>query len=380
MRNLVVGVVLMACAATLAASDVVLFDSPRWQIDAKESRIEEHLGRTALFLDGGMALIEDSKLLNGVIEYDVAFGPERGFIGATWRVVDPDNREQFYMRSHQSGNPDANQYTPVFNGQTGWQLYHGDGYGAPVEYEFHTWIPVRIVVSGGQAEIYISDLETPALFVDELKRTPVAGKVGLTVAAFAPAHFSNFRFRVEDQPMLAAAAERKRTGLPGSVLNWNVSSPFDEKTLGDAAALAPSRKNGLSWQPLATESTGLANLSKLHTLTPETNTVFARVVMISERAQSKGLAFGYSDRVRVFLNDRLLYVGNNGYRSRDYRYLGTIGFFDQVYLPLEKGSNELWIAVSDTFGGWGLQAAFENMDGLTVVAAAADPAPAPTAN
>jgi len=33
--------------------------------------------------------------------------------------------EHFYIRPHQSGNPDANQYTPVFNGVSAWQLYHG---------------------------------------------------------------------------------------------------------------------------------------------------------------------------------------------------------------------------------------------------------------
>ncbi|MCH8059016.1 MAG: hypothetical protein IIA11_01020 [Proteobacteria bacterium] len=49
----------------------------------------------------------------------------------------------------------------------------------------------------------------------------------------------------------------------------------------------------------------------------------------------------------------LLYSkGNNAYQSRDYRYLGTIGLFDAIMLPLAVGDNELWIAVSEAFGGW----------------------------
>ena len=68
----------------------------------------------------------------------------------------------------------------------------------------------------------------------------------------------------------------------------------------------------------------------------------------------------------VCLNDDVLYVGNNTYRSRDYRYLGTIGFFDSVYLPLKKGDNQLWIAVGENFGGWGLQARFEDASGIRV--------------
>ena len=35
----------------------------------------------------------------------------------------------------------------------------------------------------------------------------------------------------------------------------------------------------------------------------------------------------------------VVYAGDNRYRSRDYRYLGTIGYFDQVYLPLAAGDN-----------------------------------------
>ena len=58
--------------------------------------------------------------------------------------------------------------------------------------------------------------------------------------------------------------------------------------------------------------------------------------------------------------------GDNGYRSRDYRYLGTIGFFDSVTLPLKEGRNEVVIAVSESFGGWGLQASLESFEGLTL--------------
>ena len=61
-----------------------------------------------------------------------------------------------------------------------------------------------------------------------------------------------------------------------------------------------------------------------------------------------------------------MYGGSNLYRSRDYRYLGTIGYFDELYLPLQRGKNELWLAVSEDFGGWGIQAMFEDMAGIEV--------------
>ena len=77
-----------------------------------------------------------------------------------------------------------------------------------------------------------------------------------------------------------------------------------------------------------------------------------------EEEQDKRLDFGFSDRVRVYLNGRLLFQGDDTYRSRDYRFLGSIGYFDALYLPLRKGENELLMAVSEDLGGW---AALENL-------------------
>jgi hypothetical protein len=367
MKSLAGLAVLMLCASSVIASEPIPFDSPRWQIEAEEHRIEDYKGKTALVLRGGLALIEDAEFTDGVIEYFCAFPDARAFVGATWRVQDAYNREEFYIRPHQSGNPDANQYTPVFNGLSAWQLYHGEGYGIPVAYEFDTWFPVKIVVAGDEAEVYIDDLETPALFVDDLKRETAPGAVGLAVPNFGAARYAEFRFEAVDKPELKGRVERTRTAPAGTVMEWQVSNPFAEQTLEGSPELTPSLKDGLAWTSLQSEPTGLANLSRVSVLTREANTVFARLTVISDRAQSKTLEFGYSDRLRLFLNDRLLYTGNNGYRSRDYRYLGTIGYFDAVTVSLDKGKNEFWFAVSESFGGWGVQAAFEDTDGLTFV-------------
>jgi hypothetical protein len=78
------------------------------------------------------------------------------------------------------------------------------------------------------------------------------------------------------------------------------------------------------------------------------------------------LQLGFSDRARVFLNDQVLYSGRDEFQSRDYRFLGTVGLFDEVYLTLKKGRNELWVAVSETFGGWGIKAALPDRTGINV--------------
>lgn len=347
-------------------AQTIPFDSDRWEIEAKESRVEEYLGRQSLFLRGGFALVKDSQFLNGVIEFDIAFSPERTFVGTVWRLLDKDNYEEFYFRPHQSGNPDANQYTPIFNGLAGWQLYYGEDFAAPTRYLPNEWMHARVVVAGTQAEVYIMDMETPALFIPELKRKPVSGQVGLSAAENAPAHYSNFSFRSSDTPTLKGKAKARKAAPKGLVTSWSVSNGFSEKKLENKFQLSESDKAGLAWKKLECEFTGLANLSRLVTIGEQSNTTFARLVIDSEREQMKEVKFGFSDRVRVYLNDRLIYAGNDGYVSRDYRFLGTIGLFDAVYVPLKKGRNELWLAVSENFGGWGVIAAIEDMGGIQI--------------
>jgi len=88
----------------------------------------------------------------------------------------------------------------------------------------------------------------------------------------------------------------------------------------------------------------------------ERNTVLARTTIRSSGARTQLLELGFSDRAVVFLNGRPIYRGDDTYRSRDYRFLGGIGWYDALYLELVEGENELAVAVSEDFGGWGVQA------------------------
>jgi hypothetical protein len=86
------------------------------------------------------------------------------------------------------------------------------------------------------------------------------------------------------------------------------------------------------------------------------------------------MRFGFSDRVRVYLNGDLLYAGADIQASRDYRFLGTVGWYDTLYLPLQRGRNEIVLVVSEGDGtpgggggGWAATAAFLDMTGLAVL-------------
>jgi hypothetical protein len=137
-----------------------------------------------------------------------------------------------------------------------------------------------------------------------------------------------------------------------------VSDPFPE----DELDLAASR----TWTRLPAETSGLANLARVHGIRDGRNTVLVRAVIRSDAARTSRMEFGFSDRAVVFLNGRPLYRGDDSYRSRDYRFLGSIGWWDSLHLDLERGDNELAIAVSEDFGGWGVQARFPDATGLTL--------------
>jgi hypothetical protein len=123
---------------------------------------------------------------------------------------------------------------------------------------------------------------------------------------------------------------------------------------------------GGAWTRLGVEERGIANFARLTGIADGRNTVVAAVTVTSERDRIVRVRFGYSDRVRVFLNGRLLYAGNAGYGTRDPEFLGIVGLFDELALPLRRGPNELWFAVSETFAGWAVTADLPDRGGITV--------------
>ncbi len=356
----------------------VPFDGDGWVRHAAHCRVEDHLGRRSLYLKGGIATVAGQRFTDGVLAVDVAFGGERGFMGAIWRVEDEGNYEEFYLRPHQSGNPDATQYTPVWNGVWGWQLYHGERYAVPAVHPRDAWVRLAVVFAGPRAAIYLGDGAAPLLVVEELKRPAAAGGIGVSALDFAPAHFANFSFRPLTNPADVAEALPGRQGsapagfgaavsggAPGTIRRWWVSDAFREDRLEEKLELGEGDLAARTWSRLDAEPAGLANLARVQGIVLGRNTVLARTVVVAEQDGVRRLDFGFSDRVRLYLNRRLLYRGDDGQGSRDYRFLGSIGYYDALYLPLVRGENELVLAVSeDHRGGWGVQARFADSAGL----------------
>ena len=343
----------------------IALEDPAWGWNAGDIRSTEYAGRSCIAFGDEVDLLglpAGIEITDGVVEIDLAVSGERAFHGVVWRVLDRRNYESFYVRPHQMGNPDACQYNPAYNDVASWQLYHGDGYWAPIRFPIDAWFTIRAVFSGDRLEVFVGDLDVPAL-ESRLLMPAVRGGVGILIGG--PGLFAS-RFAVDDAaPALHGSGPPAIGAVAGIVPAWSVSDAFAEFGAGDVpSALRADAFDGRTWTRLESEPTGLVNLAKVSGVSEGANTVWARTTVRSDRARTVAMPFGFSDRAVVFLNGRALFRGDDSYRSRDYRFLGSIGWYDTVFLPLMAGDNDLAIAVSEDFGGWGVKACVYDLEGI----------------
>ncbi len=320
-------------------------NSSAWDWGEVERREATFLGRGCLAIDGVGPVLADAELADGTVELDLAVPAGRSFHGILWRARG-SSYESFFVRPHQVGNPDAIQYTPAFYGVSSWQLYHGEGFWAPVTFPLDEWFTIRVVFERARAEFFVGDLETPAL-VSELRTGPGPGRVGL-LAGGPGLRVSRFEC---DTARSFRGQPRESVPLrPGVLRSWEVSEAFPE------GELAQALESDHTWTAVDAEPTGLLDLARVQGIRDGQNTVLARTRISSPRPETRLLELGFSDRAVAYLDGRPIFRGDDSYRSRDYRFLGSIGWYDALFLPLREGENELVVAVSEDFGGWGVQA------------------------
>ncbi|HJP87688.1 MAG TPA: hypothetical protein VJ850_01480 [Candidatus Limnocylindrales bacterium] len=341
----------------------VALDDPAWGWRDGDVRSTEFDGRPCTAFGDEVNLLglpAGVSMVDGTIEIDVAVTGERAFHGLVWRVLDRANYESFYVRPHQVGNPDSIQYNPVYNDVASWQLYHGDGYWAPILFPIGSWFTIRVVFAGDRLEVFVGDTAVPAL-ESRLLMPAVPGGAGILIGG--PGLYVS-RFAWSDAPPAfvgSGPAPIKR--VPGIIPGWLISDAFAEPD-PPPLALPGSTPKGRDWTLVDSEPTGIVNLAQVNGVADGADTCWAVVTVVSESVRTIPMHLGFSDRVVLYLNGRALFRGDDSYRSRDYRFLGSIGWYDTVFLPLDAGGNDLAIAVSESFGGWGVQARFDDLDGI----------------
>ncbi len=333
-----------------------------------EAKVAEYLGRKAIMLNGGAAVLKHFEMRDGIIDVDVATPAKRGFFGFDVRIdKDGANYEEIYLRQHKSGEPDAMQYTPVLSTGRNWQLYNGPGFTGAVDIPKAEWFHLRLVLTGAKAKLYVKDMTKPALVMDDLKTGVQKGQIALYDLT-GETYYSNFQVTTTpDVPW-----ERHLPPMPpNTITKWSISPVYDAVTRNLEQPLSAQEEASIQWQPVEVEPPGLVVLQRFRPAPhmrvtfqgdfskrlepqPGMKVLYARTTIESDSDQVKKLEIGYSDEVTVFLNGQILYRGRSAQGFRDPAFLGIVNpENDAVYLPLRKGSNELMLAVSELGGGWG---------------------------
>jgi len=332
-------------------------------------RAEAYLGRPSLYINRGVALARDVEMENGTIEYDVAATPKTSFLGVAFRATSPRFSEVILLRPRQSGTIEALQYAPAFNNvAAAWQIFHGPESNAAVTIPRERWVHVRVELAGPTARIFFDTATVPTLTVPRLAGAG-GRRFGVWTGAFGRgAYFSNIRYTPSSMPVSTAGAARPE---PGIISNWELSNAIEPAAF-TPASLPDLTK--LTWERVTAEPAGFVLVNRYREqpnggvpVDPTTNAVlvdsvmtgkvagsrivYARTSIESPRSEIRRLQYSYSDGVVIYLNGRPLALAMNPQGLRD--DLGIMaGAGDVVYLPLEKGRNELVFASIEFSGGW----------------------------
>lgn len=367
-----------ALALPAAAEQPLPLTDGGWELKGPSAKVERFDDRDVLSVENGFAYRRDVRLQDGTIDFDVQLTRRRSFAYLMFRIADDRELEEMYLRPHKSSLPDAIQYAPVHQGASAWQLYHGPGATAAVAFEPGAWTPVRLVLRGEQAALFVGDLVKPALVVPRLARPPAPGYLALR--GFAPpgsgtgpvARFANVRITPGTPAFDFPRPDPPPVPEPGVVPAWSVSRAFAVPKDGAAPPALPAEAVVGTFSRVEAEPGGRVVLHRHVKLpTPDTRDV-AAVARLRVRAAAAGLRrldLGFSDVATVFLNGRPIFRADAHYSYDDPRREGLVHHGQaSVFLPLDQGWNEISVLVSDGFGGWGLMGRFPDAAGLELEA------------
>jgi len=328
------------------------FNTENWELE--KSVVLDTLGRNCL---AGWAELKNYEFENGTIEYDVFVTGARSYPGIFFRIQSEFDSERFYIRPHRAGlYGDALQYSPVINKVTGWQLYAGKGFTAGAKIEKEKWVHHKIVVDGSKAEVFIGKMDTPALKIDRLVNGKSSGAVGILCPRNGSAFISNFQISKSFERISPDSADIQSE--KNVIRNWEISEAKKMKNLDLQKLNYPGFFSiyAAGFEKIESDCTGLIDVVRRAKRSPGgSDFVMARSFVYSDERQNVQLSFGYSDEIVIFHNSKKVFYGNSSYKKRDSGFSGIVGYNDAVYLTLEKGVNEIFLLLKESFGGWGFK-------------------------
>jgi hypothetical protein len=340
------------------------FDSLNWFLD-NNATLTEYAGRKTL--SGGSAYMKNIELLNGTIEVDFMTTGERNFGGIMFRVQSFEEYEWCWLRMHKTNGyiEDGIQYAPVFNGSACWQLNGGKGGIGKVYVPKNEWVHMKVEILNDTAKLYVKNMTTPALVMDNLQLGLKKGSIGLSSNFKGSVYFSDFKYKIDNS---APIFTKTQSVLPNIISKWQLSSQYKIKDFSEIGTYPENKLTEIGrWLMPDVEISGLINISK-YLVRKEGNPDCAilKTYLVSDTDKIVRMNFGYSDAAAIFLNRQPIFLGNSAYRSRNEAYGGWISYNDAIYLNLNKGRNEVLVVVAEVFGGWGFQAKLEDIQSISM--------------
>ncbi|KIL39968.1 hypothetical protein SD70_16390 [Gordoniibacillus kamchatkensis] len=296
----------------------------------------------ALCFDGGhcfpVLLREPLPMDSYLLEAEVACTPE-SFVGLVFGAADADNFELVYVSADNEWHLPNLQYDPVMNGSSTWQIYHGPRYQALVSVPAEQWVKLSLQVQPDSVSIFVGEGSAPSLIIaNPMHGSASGGKIG--VWGSSNSYMRNLAVRkIETAPFAEKAADLPQLEEVAFVTEWMVSKLPEH-----------------AWTRARVEENGTLNLNRLYA-SEEGAVVQAQCSFYLSEAKESDLSFGFSDRLRLWVNDAAVYEGEWKWHSPGKATDGRIRS-DHASVPVswKAGLNTIRAEVTSVEGmfGWGL--------------------------
>lgn len=340
----------------------------QWSFADGKVMFLEHKGVNTMKIlpDAGVVELKDTQFKDGTIEFDVESTIEDS-PSIYFHRKDDKEQEVFYLRLARANNKlanDAVQYAPVIGGVVMWDMY--DQYQASAHTMVGQWNHIKLVISGLQMLVFVNDMNNPTLMIPKLEGNVTEGKIAFE----DPSIIANLIIKPNLTEGLSPLAGFDLTKHDAYFLrNWKLSEPIflpaGQEPLFNKLPVDSDFVGNIE-----AERMGLINLTRQFGKTPERRMVCLKLKFYSERMQSKKMQLGFSDDVWVFVNNQFAFSDKNNYHNANARKYpdGRISTLNSSFsINLKEGENELLIAVSNSFYGWGIIPRLEDLKGISFI-------------
>ena len=382
MKRVLAFILLFLPSVSLTAQDIersISMTRDNWEAAPGRAEFITHKGVPALkvtanpevlFAQPGQVVLKNTQFAEGTIEFDVELTDF--FLSVIYfRRQNAENAELFYIRTYRADDPtgpDAVQYTELTKGVALWDLH--PRYQGPALIKKEGWNHVKLVISGQRMNVYVNDMDNPALSIPQLMGPIDPGSIAFEGGGI----FANLVIKPGATEGLTPEAAYDPVNTDSRYIHqWQTSEPFPLPPGRELVSAMLFRAYSdhfpteeTEWKSIKTEREGLVNLSRRHGRSDERRAVWLKTKIHSNKEQQGTLHLGFSDEVWVLLNNKLVYVDKNLYSHPIMKdAFGQISIDDASFtLPLEEGENELLIGVANSFFGWAIMAQIENTNGL----------------